>query len=321
MLRSDAYNKEVALARIKRLACSGLPLEPFARTILDELHAAVPHSPNRPMLMADLKGGDAFVCSSPDLVELLPAFQHHFVEHPATSGVKFAQDGATLRRILPRQTVWQHAEIARQDMLKMDGFNAVMRPAGWHHLLQIVFVEDHRFAGYVPLWRSKNQKDYTRTDVDFLRAASPHITHGLKVALLQEHSKSADDMFSAITNWNAGSILLDHRDHPIAIDTNARPIFEQIGGLDGLGTDTFRLPRIRDAFAFIAAILKDIFHDPDSGLMNTAPPVARVYSHWSGLVLKLHGSHMIGRDGREYTIILVERGETGESRRRRMIAR
>jgi hypothetical protein len=34
MLRSDARNKEVALARIKRLASAALRLEPFARTVL-----------------------------------------------------------------------------------------------------------------------------------------------------------------------------------------------------------------------------------------------------------------------------------------------
>jgi DNA-binding CsgD family transcriptional regulator len=38
-------------------------------------------------------------------------------------------------------------------------------------------------------------------------------------------------------------------------------------------------------------------------------------------VLKLRGLRMIAADGREYTTVLVERGETIEARRRRMIAR
>jgi DNA-binding CsgD family transcriptional regulator len=38
-------------------------------------------------------------------------------------------------------------------------------------------------------------------------------------------------------------------------------------------------------------------------------------------VLKLRGVRMIASDGREYTTVLVERGETAEARRRRISAR
>jgi DNA-binding CsgD family transcriptional regulator len=85
--------------------------------------------------------------------------------------------------------------------------------------------------------------------------------------------------------------------------------------------DAFQLPQIRDAFAYLSTTLKDIFHDSDSGLSATGPPVARVYLHWTGIALKLRGFRMPGVDGREYTTVLVERGETAETRRRRMIAR
>jgi DNA-binding CsgD family transcriptional regulator len=38
-------------------------------------------------------------------------------------------------------------------------------------------------------------------------------------------------------------------------------------------------------------------------------------------VLSLRGVRMVAADGREYVSVLVERGETAESRRRRLIAR
>jgi len=38
-------------------------------------------------------------------------------------------------------------------------------------------------------------------------------------------------------------------------------------------------------------------------------------------MLQLRGVQMIGADGREYTTVLVERGETADSRRRRLAAR
>jgi hypothetical protein len=47
----------------------------------------------------------------------------------------------------------------------------------------------------------------------------------------------------------------------------------------------------------------------------------RVRSHGYWLVLKLRGVQMIAADGRGYTTILIERGETAEARRRRVSAR
>jgi len=321
MISSDVRNKETALARIKRLASSGLPLEPFARAVLDELHVAIPYSPNRPMVIAGANGTDIFVCPSSDLIALLPAYQHYFLEHPALSGARFGQDGRTLRRVLPRQTVWRHEEMAHPDILKRDGFNAVMRPARWHHLVEVAFIDEGEYAGYAPLWRSEDQKDFAQADYDFLQSAAPHITHGLKLAQLRRNEMEDGRSFKPLENWNAGAILLDEKGKPIALDENARVIFEQMGGLDGVGADGFHLPQIRDALAYISQTLNGIFHDPDSGLSVAGPPVARLYAHWSGIVLKLRGLQMVGADGREYTTVLVERGETAEVRRRQMIAR
>ena len=50
MTLSDSRNKARALGRIKRLASSGLPLEPFVRGVFESLNDGVPHSPNRVML-------------------------------------------------------------------------------------------------------------------------------------------------------------------------------------------------------------------------------------------------------------------------------
>ena len=47
MTRSDTRNKEIALGRIKRLASSGLPVEPFVRSVFELINDAVPNSPNK----------------------------------------------------------------------------------------------------------------------------------------------------------------------------------------------------------------------------------------------------------------------------------
>ena len=77
-------------------------------------------------------------------------------------------------------------------------------------------------------------------------------------------------------------------------------------------------PRYSFALDYVMRTLKEIFHEPDGGSFNGAAPVYRLYHHWTGIVLKLRGVRMASVDGREYTTILVERGETVTGRRRRL---
>jgi DNA-binding CsgD family transcriptional regulator len=318
---SDGRNKEVALGRIKRLASSGLALEPFVRTALDLIDDAVPASPHRG-IQVGTDHSNAYIFSTTDVEKILPAHNHYFVEcSPAISGARFKINLDTLKSVLPTRTIWVQEQAFLPSMMRAGGFNEAYRPLGWHHCVGVVFHELREYLGYFGMWRSSYQKPFSVEDVDFLRASAAHITHGLKLAQLQRSAASADKDFAALPGWSAGSILLGPDARPIAMDAQARLIFQQIGVIDGVKADAFQLSQVRDALAYVAATLKDIFHDPDSGLTATAAPVARVYAHWSGIVLKLRGLRMIAADGREYTTVLVERGETIEARRRRMIAR
>ena len=60
-------------------------------------------------------------------------------------------------------------------------------------------------------------------------------------------------------------------------------------------------------------MLAKIFHGADPELAGA--PVYRLYQHWTGIVLKLRGVQMMAADGREYTTVLLERGETADARR------
>jgi hypothetical protein len=145
--------------------------------------------PGDPMI-AESSGYGVFG-STPEMMAAVPAYQHYFVERPEISGARFSQDLVTLARILPIKDVWSHEELARPDAHRMECYNVAFRPLGWHHLLQLVFQEEGRFMGYCPLWRSPEQKPFTREDAGFLRAAAPHVTHGLRAAQLLEHKARA----------------------------------------------------------------------------------------------------------------------------------
>ena len=320
MTLSDSRNKEVALRRIKRLASSGLPLDPFVRGMLELINDAVPYSPNRSVLVGGRNRTEAFFASGQEVVSVLQAFREYFVDKPEISGAKYRQDSATLERILPSKIVWEHEELAIPDYERSEGFNAVMRPLDWHRVLQVVFQESGEFIGYAPLWRSANQKDFTRADAEFLRAAAPHITHGLRVAQLRERIQPKADDFAPLAGWGSGVVLMTASGKLIAMDATARAVFLQIGVLDGLRSDAFASKQMRAALEYVTRTLRQIFHEDENSPTKEAP-VSQIFLHWTGIALRVRGVLMSAADGREYVTVLVERGETLENRRQRMIMR
>jgi len=318
MTRSDTRNKEIALGRIKRLASSGLPLEPFVRSIFDLINDAVPNSPNKAFQVGQT-AADAHICSTPETVAQAALHNRYFAESaPEVSGAAFRLDLPTLVNVLPSKTIWQQHEIARPDIYSAEGYNAVFRPLGWHHLNQLVCHEGGSYLGYYAIWRTFDQKPFSREDNAFLTASAPHIAHGLRAAQFLTRETKYADGFAPLARWEAGVVLLDEIGNPIAINSTARSIFQQTGVFDGINLDAFGSPPIRTALDYVMRTLKEIFHEPDGGPFQGTAPVYRLYHHWTGVVLKLRGVRMTSLDGREYTTVLVERGETIAAKQRRL---
>jgi DNA-binding CsgD family transcriptional regulator len=319
---SDARNKATALARIKRLSSSGLPLEPFVHGIFDLINDGVPHSPNRAIHAGAPDQVDAFICSTPEVRAIVPAHRRYYTESaPEVSGARVRLDTSTLKNLLVSKTVWRHEEVAREDFLRAEGFNEVFRPLGYHHSLIAVFQEAGNYLGYFPIWRSSEQKRYSREDIQFLRESAPHIAHGLRAAQLLSRDTTVDAAsFAPLPGWGAGMVLMDTAGNPIAMDATARLIFEQLGVFDGLRGDAFGSKPVQDALDYIARTLRGIFRDSGSA-PTTLVPVCRVKLHWTGIALRVRGVMMPAADGREYVGVLIERGESAENRHRRMMAR
>ncbi len=113
---------------------------------------------------------------------------------------------------------------------------------------------------------------------------------------------------------------MDHGGKIVAMDSQAGLIFHQLGVLDGVSANAFASHSVRQALDYVMNALKKIFYAPDSGSSAVDAPVYRLYQHWSGIVLRFRGVRMLGADGPDYTTVLIERGETAESRRRRLMA-
>jgi hypothetical protein len=121
MTLSDSRNKARALGRIKRLASSGLPLEPFVRSIFELINDAVPNSPNRSLHVGGERS-DAYICSTPEVVGIASLHNHYFVESSQeTSGTRFPLDLHTLRHIFNSKTIWLHEEVLYQNFVARKG--------------------------------------------------------------------------------------------------------------------------------------------------------------------------------------------------------
>jgi DNA-binding CsgD family transcriptional regulator len=321
MTRGDLANKEVALGRIKRLASSGLPLEPFVRAVFELIHDAVPSSPNRAFHVG-AEGSMAFIFSNVETERLVcPVHDRFYVEAPPeVSGIRIRMTVPTVRQLSRSKPIWQYEEIALPNFHRSEGFNTVFRPAGYHRFLLVIFREGAEFVGYYPIWRSADQQPFSPQDIQFVQAASPHIAHGLKAARLMERASTGHDGFVPLSGWGSGVVLMDDSGRLVAMDAQAEATFRQLGLLDGLCAEVFTSEDLRRAFDYVRHTLRSIFHAPGGGPFNGGAPVYW-FSHWTGIVLKLRGVRMVGYDGRQYTNILIERGEASESRQRQLVAK
>ena len=325
MTLSDSRNKARALGRIKRLASSGLPLDPFVRGAFEALNDGVSHSPNRVMLAGGGERIDAYIGSTEEIARATPLFHKFFVDSPpGVCGVRFPYDTDAIRNVLPSKVIWTQDDLILDHFYRAEAYNVVYRPMGWHHLLQVVFQESGEFLGYCPIWRSADQKPFSRDDTEFLRNAAPHVAHGLRAARLLERieSRSTEPTeFQQVSPWRAGIILLGSDGKLLAIDPDARIILQQLGVLDGLTVDQFAPAPVREGLAYVSRLLSEIFRCSESDCERAAAPVYRIYHHWTGIVLKLRGVNMMAAGGREYSAVLIERGETARARRARVSAR
>jgi hypothetical protein len=110
--------------------------------------------------------------------------------------------------LLPRKTIWSQEDSFRPDFRRAEGFNETYRPLGWHHIISTVYEEEGECLGYYGMWRTVDQKPYSREDIQFLRESAPHISHGLRAAQLLSRDTTADAAsFAPLPGWGAGMVF------------------------------------------------------------------------------------------------------------------
>ncbi len=314
-MRSDRYNKELALRRIKKLAVSGLPVEPYIMALFELMNDAVPSSPLKAFVVSPDRI-EAMVCNSAELYAALPrAFELFFAtDTTAEVGLRLPNNSPSMRAIWAKKSYWRHDEIFLPSFHRTDAFNIATRPIGWWKHVLLCYQEDYEPLGLYPIWRGADQKDFSTDDYAFFQICAPYIAQGLKTAqLIQSRTASEPGDFLPSKLWGTGLVLMDRAGEVVVMDEPARVALGQLALLDGAGISALD-HRFNQALQYLRRVTLSTL--VDDGNISRLPTV-RMFSHWSGAVLKLRGAIATGSDGREFISVLVERGESIELRQRR----
>jgi DNA-binding CsgD family transcriptional regulator len=315
----DTQNKEVALKRIQRLAVSGLPLEPFVMTLFQLVNDGVPYSPLKTFAAGDSQN---WICNSPDLYKRVPVANQTFFDYGVNSskaGLRVPLNFKSFAVIFPtRKIVREEEMLVLPEFYRTDAFNLVTKPLGWRRATIVLLREGVELHGALPMWRTDDQQPFSKEDLCFLQACQPHLSHGLRTAqLIQERAVSSAVDFLPSSLWDTGVILMDPSGAIVAMDEPARSAFVQLGRLDGIKVDRFD-HRAREVLEYVGRITLSAFRN--LAVIGPAPMI-RMFTHWSGAILKLRGAVAEASDGRLYVTVIVERGDTRVLRRQATMLR
>jgi DNA-binding CsgD family transcriptional regulator len=309
---SDRQLKQRALQRIQRLASAGLPLQPFAMTLFDLMSDAIPQVDGVKGICVDVHSY-GWLFRDFDYLKWGPIVKKYVMEDdPAESGI-IPQAG----RDPGRTTVLRFEEQAVPEFHKLEGYNEFQRHIGAHHFISALLGQGDALGIY-PLWRNESMKPFSADDLHFFGLAAHHITHGVKSARLLS-SKSLSNEIEVPADVALGVVLMDFSGRVIAMNRVAERQFHQIAVFDGLRVDDFNR-RLELALDYVTRTVRAVFGSGGECWENRVP-VARVYSHWTGVTLTLRGFVTDRSFEKKYFTVLVEERELEQHRQQRLMLR
>jgi transposase/DNA-binding CsgD family transcriptional regulator len=310
--------KRRALAAVKRLAGSGMPLQPFAFTLFDIINDAVPHDELSPGITAAYGESSRWIIRNFDYSRWFPQMRKYLlVGSPEISGFR----PPSLLPYNPR-TVLRQEEIVLPNYYRSEGYNEFFRSMGMHHgLLTLLRDEQGVFVGYYPIFRSEKMKPFSRDDVGFFEAAACAIAQGIRSAGLITYQSADDDGFEPFEQVARGMVVMDRTGKVLSINKAAQSLFYQFAIYDGNTTGFVANDRLSETLTHIARQLRMIFGQRDETCIEAQQPIVRIFSHRSGASIRLQGfaSDLSEHDG--HFTVLIEMGENENVLRQRISAR
>jgi DNA-binding CsgD family transcriptional regulator len=213
-----------------------------------------------------------------------------------------------LLQLFLKKGTWLLEEIALPHFYRSEGYSTVFRQLDMHHMLISVLQQHGECAGFYPLWRSQDMRPFSRDDIRFMELASPHIAHGLNAAYVTSAGGVRSCSEFAPNAAEPGVVLMQRDGRVLAMDAQARSMFLRLNVFDER-FDQIASNRIAGALGRITRTMQEIFWNRSGPSLATSPPFETVYSHWTGVTLKLRGVLLDGDPNQKYFMVLVQTGD------------
>jgi DNA-binding CsgD family transcriptional regulator len=159
-----------------------------------ELHTLVPSCDNV-FFWAGQDGALAnMYCEAPELIEVLPLYLSEFHNKREREVLQTFDE---VMRLNDEPTVHnfydRYLKVSRQEYLKHDLHNLIMRPAGYHQRLHVRVREHDRSLGFLHSIRAERDPEFTPGEARILEFVAPFIAHALTEAKPSDVLTDSDD--------------------------------------------------------------------------------------------------------------------------------
>jgi DNA-binding CsgD family transcriptional regulator len=201
--------------------------------------------------IVDRRGLPVVVAITPNAVDQR-LFQERYQTADTNPGLRFVATTAPLTVEVREQ------QVCDRDLVKLDYYHDIMRPAGlWHAAIANVH-RDKRFLAALGIARSRSQGRFTAAELGWLRRRAPHLNRAARVSIrFKEMEARTDAVAEAVDRVNVGVALTDASGRLAHVNRSARAILDARDGLtivDGVlratkHDDSCRLARLIRAAA------------------------------------------------------------------------
>ena len=292
MTANASIHHERTLDEIKRLSLAGFEGLELLRLVAERLELTVPF--------------DSYGASTLDPATNLMT---HFVgggldEEDCATALNAWLDLVYFEEDLPRivsmlrgrRPVALFSEATGGKLERSVRYRELLKPFGFAHELGGVFADGSAW-GRMDLVRGPGHPDFSDREAGFIRRTVPHVSAGLKAAVLRSRAS-----IEPAANDAPGVLTLDHRGHVLSHTPSVEQLLSELEELSPFWRESRNLPvavgMVRNAVRRALA--------PESDRDSNSVPRLRVRTR-SGRWLTLYGSLTEPSDGRpSETVVVVE---------------
>jgi DNA-binding CsgD family transcriptional regulator len=153
-------------------------------------------------------------------------FRERYLTAETNPGIRFA---ATTPSLTIRD---REQEVSDRDLVKLEFYNDIMRPAGFWHAITLNIYRDERYLSPLGILRSQSEGPFTDAERRTLRSLAPHLNRAIRVMLrIKESEARADASSEIIDRLSVGVVLTDASGTVAEINRMAGSIIDEADGL------------------------------------------------------------------------------------------